>query len=66
MYKIPIFGFTVMPPKHFFFCQAGNFGQPKNFLVFNFFGLDFFVHKFLTKFLNVSSIQKNSKTHQIY
>jgi hypothetical protein len=23
-------------------------------------------HKFLTKFLNISSTQKSSKTHQIY
>jgi hypothetical protein len=41
-------------PKTHFFCHAGSFGQPKNFLFSNFFGLDFF-QKFLTKFLNISS-----------
>jgi hypothetical protein len=41
-YKIPIFGYTVMFQKHFFFGQASSFGQPKNFFVFNFFGSDYF------------------------
>jgi hypothetical protein len=40
-YKIPIFGYTVMPQKHFFLGHTGSFGQPKNFLFHNFFGLDF-------------------------
>jgi hypothetical protein len=33
------------------------FGQPKNFLFFNFFGLDFF-HRFLTKFLTYHQLEK--------
>jgi hypothetical protein len=37
----------------------------KNFLFFNFLELDFF-HKFFTKFLNISSTRKSSKTHQIF
>jgi hypothetical protein len=65
VYQIPIYGNIVMSPKHSFFCHVGSFGQPKNFLFSNFFGLDFF-HKFLTKFLNISSTWKSSKTHQIY
>jgi hypothetical protein len=64
LYKIPIFGYTNMPQKHFFL-SSGQLRAAKKLISFNFFGLDFF-HKFLTKFLNISSTQKSSKTHQIY
>jgi hypothetical protein len=53
-YKIPIFGYIVMPQIHFFLVIRAASGSPKNFLFFNFFGLNFF-HKFLTKLLNISS-----------
>jgi hypothetical protein len=41
-------------PKNKILVNLGQLGQLKDFLFFNHFELDFF-HKFLTRFLNVSS-----------
>ena len=64
-YKIPISGLAIMPKKQNYFELRAASGSQKTFYFKTFLGWIFF-HKFLTKFLNISSTQKSSKTHQIY
>jgi hypothetical protein len=64
-YKIPIFGLGVIPQKQNSFILRAGRAAKKTFYFFTFSGWIFF-HRFLTKFLNISSIWKSSKTHRIY
>jgi hypothetical protein len=64
-YKIPIFGLGVMPQKQNSFVLWAARVAKKTYH-FIFFGGWIFFHRFLTKFLNISSTSKSSKTHRIY
>jgi hypothetical protein len=64
-YKIPIFGLGIMPQKQNSFVLGTARAAKKTFYFLTFLDWIFF-HKFLTKFLNISSISKSSKTHRIY
>jgi hypothetical protein len=54
-YKIPIFGLGVMPQKQNSFVLGAAQATTKTFYFLTFLGWIFF-HRFLTKFLNISSI----------
>jgi hypothetical protein len=60
-YKIPIFGDTVMPQKHIFLVMQAVSSNQKPFYFLTFLGWIFF-HKSLTKFLDILSTWKSSKT----
>jgi hypothetical protein len=63
-YKIPISGSAIMPQKQNYFELWAASGNQKTFYFLTFLDWIFF-HKFLTKFLNISSTWKSSKIPQI-
>jgi hypothetical protein len=64
-YKIPISNLGAMPQKQNYFPVRATQAAKKLFIL-KFFWVGFFFHKFLTKFLIISSTWKSSKTHGIY